>query len=119
MTHGMADNTDLRLIAADKVEGTSVYNRQGEKLGDVENVFIDKVSGQAEFATMAFGGVIGVGHKHHPLPWSVLTYDTTQNGFVVDLDKRVLESAPSYESDHLAGEDRSWGAEVRNYYGAI
>ncbi len=35
-----ADETD-RLIASDKVEGTAVYNRAGERLGS-ENVMIDK-----------------------------------------------------------------------------
>ena len=39
------EETD-RLIASDKVEGTAVYNRQGERLGTVYNLMIDKYSGQ-------------------------------------------------------------------------
>ena len=70
MANDPADRTDMRLIAADKVEGVSVYNPKGEKLGTVENIFIDKRSGQAEYATMAFGGLLGMG-------WSVSVAITT------------------------------------------
>jgi hypothetical protein len=34
------DETD-RLVASNKVEGTPVYNRQGERLGDVYNFMVD------------------------------------------------------------------------------
>lgn len=113
-----AERTDMRLIAADKVEGVSVYNPEGEKLGSVENIFIDKLSGQAEFATLAFGGVLGMGEKHYPLPWSVLTYDTRQDGFVVDLDKKTLEGAPGYDNERLYEPNYGWREEVSGYYGA-
>ncbi|MDO8410783.1 MAG: PRC-barrel domain-containing protein [Phenylobacterium sp.] len=113
-----ADRTDMRLIAADKVEGVSVYNPAGEKLGTVENIFIDKVSGQAEFATMAFGGLLGMGEKHYPLPWSVLTYDTAKDGFVVALEKETLEGAPGYDKSRFSTTDYGWREEVSGYYGA-
>ncbi|HMO43934.1 MAG TPA: PRC-barrel domain-containing protein [Phenylobacterium sp.] len=113
-----ADRTDMRLIAADKVEGVSVYNTAGEKLGSVGNIFIDKLSGQAEFATLAFGGMLGMGEKHYPLPWSVLTYDTGQDGFVVDLAKETLQGAPGYDNDRLYEPNYAWREEVAGYYGA-
>jgi len=113
----LSARTGARLVASDRVEGTSVYNHQGEKLGHIERVFIDKVSGQAEFAQMAFGGVMGVGHKHHPLPWSVLTYDTDKNGFVVNLDKKALSESPAYDEEHLRGEDTAWVREVTGHFG--
>ena len=45
-----------RLIASNRVEGTAVYNRAGEKLGRIENFMVDKVSGRSEYAVMSFGG---------------------------------------------------------------
>ena len=98
------DETD-RLIASNKVEGTAVYNRQGERLGSVYNFMVDKRSGRVEYAVMSFGGFLGIGDSHHPLPWKALTYDTGQGGYVVDLDKDRLRGAPSY----AAGEDPAWG----------
>src|SRR5262252_10332656 len=87
-----------RLIASNRVEGTSVYNRQGEKLGSVHNFMVDKRSGRVEYAVMSFGGFLGMGDSYHPLPWKVLTFDTSNGGYVVDLDKRMLREAPSYKS---------------------
>src|SRR5580704_14308001 len=84
-----------QLIAADKVEGTAVYNTRGEKLGSIERVMIDKVSGRVAYAVMSFGGFLGIGDRHHPLPWSVLRYDPSNDGYVVNLDKKVLESGPT------------------------
>ena len=34
------------LISSDKVEGAAVYNQEGEKLGSIHSVMIDKVSGK-------------------------------------------------------------------------
>jgi sporulation protein YlmC with PRC-barrel domain len=116
----MATNTQMeethRLIASDKVEGTAVYNRQGEKLGSVHNFMVDKRSGKVEYAIMSFGGFLGMGDSYHPLPWNVLTYDTRQGGYVVDLDKRVLQDAPSYKSGEEPQYDRAYDEEVYKYY---
>jgi hypothetical protein len=109
-------NESHRLIASDKVEGTAVYNRQGEKLGSVYNFMVDKRSGQVEYAVMSFGGFLGMGDRYHPLPWRVLTYDTNQGGYVIDLDKRALEGAPSYEPGQEPSYDRSYDEEVYRYY---
>jgi len=62
------------LIAAEKVKGTNVYNLAGDELGSVEDIMIDKVSGRAIYAVMSFGGFLGVGEEHYPLPWATLTY---------------------------------------------
>jgi hypothetical protein len=84
------------IIASDKVEGAAVYNRQGERLGTVDNFMVDKSTGQVAYAVMSFGGFLGMGESYHPLPWRVLNYDTRQGGFVSDLDRSRLEKAPSY-----------------------
>ena len=71
------DETD-RLIASNKVEGTAVYNRQGERLGSIYNFMVDKRSGQVEYAVLSFGGFLGIGEDYYPLPWKALTYDTAR-----------------------------------------
>lgn len=116
MDTNLSQRTGARLVSADRVEGAAVFNRDGEHLGTIDKVFIDKVSGQAEFASMAFGGVLGVGARHHPLPWSMLTYDPACNGFVIDCDKALLEGAPSYDDDRMRAADASWAPEVWRYF---
>lgn len=52
---------------------------------------IDKVSGQAIYAVMSFGGFLGVGKKHNPLPWDALKYDEKKSGYVINMDKKQLQ----------------------------
>ena len=105
------------LISSDKVEGTVVYNREGEKLGTISNFMVGKRNGRVEYAVLSFGGLFGMGERNYPLPWDVLTYDTDQGGYVVDLDKNRLEGAPSYERGSDPGYDRTYGEQVYGYYG--
>lgn len=111
------EETD-RLIASDKVEGTAVYNRQGERLGTVHNFMLDKSTGRVAYAVMSFGGFLGMGESYHPLPWRVLNYDTSQGGFVIDLDKSRLAKAPSYTASNVPNwSDRAYGSRIDDYYG--
>ena len=110
------DETD-RLIASNKVEGTAVYNRQGERLGSIYNFMVDKHTGQVAYAVMSFGGFLGIGDSYHPLPWKSLDYDTSMGGFVVDLDRSKLEGAPSYRATHDPWTDRNYGRSIHDYYG--
>ncbi len=107
------------LIASDRVEGTAVYNRQGEKLGRISHMMIDKRSGQVRYALLSFGGFLGLGNQHYPLPWAMLDYDAGQGGYVVELDKAVLEDAPRYEVDDRPDFDEHYGRSVYGYYGLI
>jgi len=112
-----ADRETHTLIAADKVEGTDVYNAEGEHLGHVHDVMLDKVSGQVAYAIMAFGGFLGIGEKYSPLPWSSLTYDTTRSGYVVPYSKEILKSGPSFTETELTDDDSTWREPVFNHYG--
>jgi hypothetical protein len=106
-----------RLIASDKVEGTYVYNRQGEHLGHVRKFMVDKYSGKVAYAVMSFGGFLGIGEEYHPLPWQALDYDTNMGGFVVDLDRSKLEGAPRYgASEDPWTRDPNYGRNVYDYY---
>jgi sporulation protein YlmC with PRC-barrel domain len=91
------------LIPADRVNGTDVYGSDGEKIGKVEDVAIDKVSGRVAYAILAFGGFMGIGERYHPVPWSMLRYDVEKRGYVIPCLAAELESAPSFEADELSG----------------
>jgi sporulation protein YlmC with PRC-barrel domain len=114
------DTTDPsgHLIAAKQVQGTTVYNTGLEKLGSVEDVMIDKATGRIAYAILSFGGFLGIGDRYYPLPWEKLTYNTEVGGYVVDIDREVLEGAPSY-TDNATAEwnDDAWGRGVYTYYG--
>ena len=108
------ETTDL--IASNKVEGTAVYNRQGEKLGEVYNFMVGKRSGEVAYAIMSFGGFLGIGQKYHPLPWNALTYDTSKKGYVIDADKERLMGAPNYAAGEEPFSRPEYGQQVRDYW---
>jgi hypothetical protein len=116
--YGARENYDV--IAADKVEGTSVYDMTGDKLGSIRNVMIDKLSGNVVYATLAFGGVLGMGQKYHALPWDVLTYNTDLGGYQVDIDRNKLEQGPAATEEELTGnfQNQEWSRKVYDYYGS-
>ena len=114
-----ATQSPHRLIASNRVEGTAVYDRQGEKLGRIENFMVDKVSGRSEYAVMSFGGFLGIGDDHYPIPWSKLDYDTEQGGYVVDLDREKLKDGPKYRAGEEPDFNRGYDQRVYDYYGVV
>jgi hypothetical protein len=108
------ETTDL--IASNKVEGTAVYKRQGERLGEVYNFMVGKRSGQVAYAVMSFGGFLGMGESYHPLPWNALDYDERMGGYVVDVSKDRLMNAPSYRAGEEPFSDRQYGQRVTSYW---
>src|SRR3954454_11181069 len=69
--------TGKPLIESDRVEGTAVYDPEGNHLGSIKRVMIEKISGKVAYAVMSFGGFLGMGGDEHTFPWGKLTYDTS------------------------------------------
>ena len=113
MNRATTDN----VISSDKVEGTKVYNLDGEKLGSIDDLMIDKQSGQVRYAVLEFGGFLGIGSDRYPLPWDVLRYDTAQDGYVVSLDKGKLEKAPRYAETDVPAYTTDYTKRINSYYG--
>jgi hypothetical protein len=105
------------LIGSDKVEGTAVYGADNQKIGSIERVMIDKVSGQVSYAVLGFGGFLGIGDDHYPLPWQSLKYDTGLGGYRSNLTAERLQGAPKYGNDNdWNWEDPGRARTVNNYY---
>jgi len=83
-----------RAILASKVKGTSVYNTAGDKIGEVEDVVLDKTSDHIMFAALGFGGLFGMGEKYAPVPWSMLDYQADKGGYVVPMSEDMIKKAP-------------------------
>ena len=114
----MDDKEIGNLIGSDKVEGTAVYGADESKIGSIERVMIDKISGRVSYAVLGFGGILGLGNDHYPLPWQSLKYDTRLGGYVTGVTENQLRGAPKYGSDR----DWNWADSGRtralnDYYG--
>nr|BAT30475.1 PRC-barrel domain-containing protein [Aureimonas sp. AU4] len=105
-------------IEASRVNGTAVYNTEGDHLGHIYDVVIGKRDGRVKYAIMSFGGFLGIGEEYHPLPWEVLKYDERQGGYVVGITIDQLQSAPRYGADARPDWATSdYGRRVNDYYG--
>lgn len=109
-----ADET-VSLIGSDKVQGTVVYGPDGEKIGSIERVMIEKLSGKVSYAVLSFGGFLGIGDDHYPLPWPSLKYNVELGGYQTMITNDQLQNAPHYARD----DEYDWkGArKVDDYYG--
>lgn len=105
-------------IEASRVNGTKVYNTEGDSLGHIYDVVIGKRDGRVKYAIMSFGGFLGIGEEYHPLPWEVLKYDERQGGYVVGLTVDQLQGAPRYaDADRPSWDDPAYGRRISDYYG--
>jgi sporulation protein YlmC with PRC-barrel domain len=107
-----------QVIRAKKVIGTSVKNSAGEKIGQVEDIVLDKVSNNIVYAVVGFGGFLGMNEKYHPVPWSALDYVESEDSYVVPFSKDELKNAPADSLDKLTRGDgaAAYSASARSYY---
>ncbi len=99
------------VIRAKKVLGTNVMDPSGHKIGEVEDVILDKQTNSILFAVISFGGFLGMGEKYHPIPWAALDYDEGEGGYVVSYTKEQLQAAPAGSIDELT---RDGGLQLRD-----
>ena len=106
------------VIRAKKVIGTSVKNTAGEKIGQVEDIVLDKLSNNIVYAVIGFGGFLGVNEKFHPVPWSALDYDEKEDSYVVPFTKEQLQAAPADSLEQLTKGDGvgAYRTKVNDYY---
>ena len=108
------------LIPSDRVEGTEVRRSNGETIGTIQRLMIDKLSGNVAYAVLSFGGFLGMGRKHLPIPWTRLKYDPalgTYGAYQLDLTDEELSRAPAYAADQdFDWGDRSSEIVIHNYY---
>ena len=113
-----AERTGKPLIESDRVEGTSVYDPQGNNIGSIKRLMIEKISGRVAYAVMSFGGFLGIGAEEHSIPWNKLTYDTGFGGYRTDITEQQLRDAPAFSRDRdYDWTDRDRERDLHKHYG--
>ncbi|HEX5666652.1 MAG TPA: PRC-barrel domain-containing protein [Hyphomicrobium sp.] len=104
------------LVSSDDVEGTKVYDAEGNAIGSIDRLMIDQTSGKIVYALVNFGGVLTAGHNHYPLPWSALRYDAEANSYSTNVTDQQLQNAPHFSGDSL--DSRVWEQHVHIHFEA-
>ena len=90
---GIPTDETERLIASNKVEGTPVYDRSGDRLGSIHNFMVDKFRGRVVYAVLKHSsGFLGLDERYYPLDWDQLTYDTRLGGYHIGMTEDQLKS---------------------------
>jgi len=104
-----------QLISSEHVHGTNVYGAGEEKVGEIDHLMIDKVSGRVSYAVMSFGGFLGLGSSHYPVPWNTLKYDPALGGYRTGITEQQLQNAPAFSDNSWT--DRNWETRTHEHYG--
>ena len=109
-----------RLISSDKVEGSAVRRGNGDKIGTIEHVMLDKHSGRIAYAAMSFGGFLGMGSEYRALPWSALRYNPRLDAYELNVTDDQLINAPLATTDFFdtGVADRQWEDDIHRHYRA-
>jgi sporulation protein YlmC with PRC-barrel domain len=104
------------LISSERVQGTPVLTKDGEAIGEVHSLLVNKVTGNVPYALVSHGGFMGINEAYHPVPWAALDYDVDHEGYLTNLTREELEKAPRQKLDD-DGRPCGWDAEeVEGYY---
>jgi len=105
------------VVRTKDVIGKSVINSSKEDLGKVDEIVLDKVSGQTRYVVLSFGGFLGLGDKLYAIPWKAISYDPEEDSFTLNADKERLKNAPGFDKDNWPDfADTSWGQKIHDFY---
>jgi PRC-barrel domain len=106
----------IRLVTTALQQRLAAYGRDNSKLGTVEQFIVDMFTGHAKYAVLSFGGFLGLGQKYHPIPFKYLRVSTDGAGYVLDIDKSLIDGSPSYRRDDAPVFDQAYGERILSYY---
>jgi hypothetical protein len=104
------------LLATAKTEGLKVRTRDGDALGSIHSLMIDKRSGQSTYAVISIGGFLGMNKSFYPLPFELIAYNAVEDDYVVTTDRRLLEGGPSW-ANNPPEFNQAYADRVASYYG--
>lgn len=105
-----------RLTSADDLRGISVYGVTGDKIGSIDQLMVDRETGQIVYAVISFGGFIGIGEDHYPVPWRAMRYSHEHEGYLTKINEDTVRDAPRFRDNSFG--NREWERSVFRHYGA-
>jgi sporulation protein YlmC with PRC-barrel domain len=107
-----------RVLSSSTICSDHVRNSAGEDLGKIEDLMVDLESGRIAYAVLSFGGFLKMGNKLFAVPWQALKVDTANHQFILNVDKRVLETASGFDKDNWPDmADPKFGTDLYRHYG--
>lgn len=94
-----------------------IESPEGEYLGKIEELVLDKVKGSIIYLVLSFEGIVGVSNKLFAMPWEAFSYNPQRSRFSIAMDKEKLQNSPGFEKDDRPDmTSAEWIETIRNYY---
>lgn len=105
------------IVKSAEVIGVTVKNPEGDKLGKIEEIVLDKLSGQVHYVVLSFGGILGMGDKFFAFPWKSISYSKDDKSFILNVSKEKLKGAKGFDKDHWPDmAQEQWAQDIKSYY---
>jgi sporulation protein YlmC with PRC-barrel domain len=109
-------DTDFRLEAPEQdIRGLDVYDNEGNKIGDVKDLYVDEAERKVRFLDVGAGGFLGIGEKHFMIPVEAVT-DVGEDRVTIEQDTEKVTSSPPFDTD-VVPPAADYQREVYSYYG--
>lgn len=109
-------DTHLTLARDDEdVRGRKTVDRNGEEIGEVDDLIIDPEERRVRFIQVAAGGFLGMGEDKRLVPVDAVTGIDDQ--VHIDRDRASVAGAPGYDPDLVLEQPMDYYEELYGYYG--
>ncbi len=87
------------LLSVQRLANYEVYDRQGDKLGVIDDLMLDVDGAKVRYAVLASKSSFGLSKKLFAVPLAALTLDTENECFMLDVDRDALDHSPGFAAD--------------------
>lgn len=116
-TRDLSEPTESTPVLVEaETSGLKVRSRDGDDLGHVKALMVEKRTGQSVYAVLSLGGFLGLNKSYYPVPFSTLAYDGGEDGYIMTIDRRMLEGGPSWANSPPEF-NQAYADRVSGYYG--
>jgi sporulation protein YlmC with PRC-barrel domain len=97
------------------IRGLEVYDLDGEQVGSVEELYVERDSRLPRFLVVSAGGFLGVGKKHFLVPVEEVSRDVGEERVTLSQDRDKVVGSPNFDVDEAPAPDVQRA--VLAYYG--
>src|SRR5580692_8945399 len=116
-TPAAGEGSTPRILATSALKGSRVGNFAGQDLGKVDDLVIDVNTGRLGYVIVSMGGFLGIGDKLFAVPWELFTVRVGDHEFLLDIEKQMLQDAPSFERTKWPDmSDDAWAASIHSHF---
>lgn len=109
-------------VSAKTIIGTHVENWEGENLGNITDIMLDKRDGDIAYLELSYPGDYGIRfpNKRFAIPFDAIAkkiMDGSRAEYIMDVDEEFLQKAPGYDTSNPPDfADPKFGALLKDYY---